>query len=148
MSYVRFFYHLIIRTKGSRRTLPLEHSDILYGYLANVARDKGAFVHLINGMEEHVHLGIELPPTIAFSDFVRNFKSASSLGLKEKEEFRDFEGWGRSYAAFSCRVDDCDRVLRYIANQREHHKTVSFAEEIKLIAERMGMRFDERDLMD
>ena len=146
MSYTRFFYHLVIRTKGSRRTLPLEHSDILYAYLAKIAKDKGAFVHLINGMEEHVHLGIELPPTMAFSDFVRDFKSASSLGLKEK--FRDFEGWGRSYAAFSCRVDDCQGVLNYIDNQREHHKKQSFADELRMIAEKMGMRFDERDLAD
>ena len=148
MSYTRFFYHLIIRTKASRRTLPLEYSDDLYAYLSTVAKEKGAFVHLVNGMEEHIHLGIELPPTMAFSDFVRDFKSASSLGLREKKCFRDFEGWGRSYAAFSCRADDFQGVLNYIANQREHHKRQSFADEIKMIAEKIREHFDERDLVD
>ena len=58
MSYTRFFCHLILRTKAGRRTLDLEHSEILYAYPAAVAKEKGAFVHLINGMEEHVHPGI------------------------------------------------------------------------------------------
>ena len=148
MSYTRFFYHLILRTKAGRRTLDLEHSEIPYAYLATVAKEKGAFVHLINGMEEHVHPGIELPPTMAFSDFVRDFKSAGSLGLKGRECFREFEGRGRSHAAFSCRADDFQGVLNYIANQRKHHTKQSFADEIKMIAERMGVNFDERDLAD
>ena len=85
---------------------------------------------------------------MAFSDSVRDFKSAGSLGLKGRECFREFEGRGRSYAAFSCRADDFQGVLNYIASQRKHHQKQSFADEIKMIAERMGVNSDERDLAD
>ena len=85
---------------------------------------------------------------MAFSDFVRDFKSAGSLGLKGGECFREFEGRGGSHAAFSCRADDFQGVLNYFANQRKHHPKQSFADEIKMIAERMGVNFDERDPAD
>jgi putative transposase len=37
--------------------------------------------------------------------------------------------WQQSVSAFSISKSDVDRVCKYILNQPEHHKKVSFAEE-------------------
>jgi putative transposase len=49
--------------------------------------------------------------------------------------------WGRGHGAFSVSHSDVDRVARYIANQEEHHRTKTFAEEYELFVGRYGLEW-------
>ena len=40
--------------------------------------------------------------------------------------------WQNTASAFSVSKDDVDKVCKYILNQREHHRKISFAEEYEL----------------
>ena len=52
-------------------------------------------------------------------------------------------GWGREYYAFSVSKDGKDNVIEYIKNQLEHHKFMSYEDEMIQICDDEGVEFYE-----
>jgi putative transposase len=75
-SYRQILYHLVFRTKDSRKTLVQAHSRELYAYIMGIIRNKNCFLYRINGMENHLHILCDLHPTIALADYVRDIKTS------------------------------------------------------------------------
>ena len=96
-------------------------------------------------MPDHVHVLFTIPPTIALSEFVKAIKASSSKFIKTEPGFEKFEAWGESYAALSCNMREKDALVKYIINQQEHHKQLSFKEEYAAFIKEMGLELDERD---
>jgi hypothetical protein len=65
------------------------------------------------------------------ADYLRDIKTASSLWLKQSGKFPDFQGWADGYAAFTYTYRDKDLIVNYIKKQQEHHKKVTFEEELR-----------------
>ncbi|RRA94805.1 IS200/IS605 family transposase [Paenimyroides viscosum] len=130
MSYTKILYHIIFRTKYSEKTIPLELAPELYRYMWGIITNKNCVLYRVNGMEEHVHLLIDLHPSVALSDFVKTLKVSSSKWMKESGFFPDFKGWGIKYCALTYSLKEKDILINYIKNQQEHHRNESFQEEI------------------
>ena len=143
-SYRQIIYHIVFRTKYGNKTLPLEHSDELYKYIWGIIKSKGCVLYRINGMEDHIHILSDLHPTIALADYMRDIKTASSLWLKSKPEFSQFEGWADGYGAFTYASRDKEMIINYIRNQREHHKSNHYENELRLLLEEHNVEIDER----
>jgi putative transposase len=71
-------------------------------------------------------------------------KTNSSRWVHEKWPFRATFGWQTGYGAFSVSQSNISSVLRYIANQEEHHRKVSFQEEFIAYLRKHGIEYDER----
>jgi REP element-mobilizing transposase RayT len=146
MSYVQLLVHAIVRTYKSEPTLPTnEKVKFLYQEIWGIIKNKGGYLYRINSITDHVHLLFSIPPTIALSDFMQALKGSSSKILKTVEGFEQFTAWGEGYAAISKSMEDRDKVIRYIINQQEHHKKVTFREEYEAFIKEMGKEFDSRD---
>jgi putative transposase len=52
--------------------------------------------------------------------------------------------WQRGYAAFTVSQSNVTAVQRYLANQKEHHRRVSFRDEFILFLKANGIEYDER----
>ena len=117
MSYTQLMYHAVIHTKGSARTLSLEHSDELYRYIWGAVKNKRSVLHRVNGMEDHVHILFSLHPTVSLSDFMRDLKVETSKMLKHAIGFEQFAAWGEGYAALTYSLRDKDMIVNYIKNQ-------------------------------
>ena len=146
MSYVQNLLHIVFRTYASQNTLPTDDRvKILYQYIWGVIKNKGGYLYRINSMSDHVHILATLPSNVSLSDFMQIIKGSSSKYLKEKEEFSSFKGWGSRYAAISYNLKDKDIIIKYIKNQQEHHKTVTFYDEFVSMVKEMGIDFDDKD---
>ena len=130
MSYTKILYHIIFRAKYSEKTIPFEQAPELYRYMWGIITNKNCVLYRVNGMEEHVHLLIDLHPSVALSDFVKTLKVSSSKWMKESGFFPDFQGWGIKYCALTYSLKEKDILINYIKNQQEHHRNESFQEEI------------------
>jgi putative transposase len=67
-----------------------------------------------------------------------------------KETFetgRDF-AWQTGYAAFSVSKSGLEEVRGYIARQEEHHKRMSFKEELIALLKKHEIEYDERFVFD
>jgi hypothetical protein len=80
------------------------------------------------------------------AEYVKEVKTGSSHWLKEQAGFPRFEGWQDGYGAFTVSESLLSKVYRYIERQEEHHRSVSFLEEFKVLVRVHGLPFDERYL--
>ncbi len=137
MSYRQLFYHIVFRPKNSAPVISIEKEELLYRYIWGFAKEKKATLYRIGGMPDHIHLLIDIPPTIAISDFMRDMKTATSVYMQSrKADFPHFDGWAKSYCVLSYSYHEKEKIINYIKGQKEHHKTVTFREEyLKLLQE-------------
>ena len=144
MSYTRLLYHIVFRTKYGRNTIPEQHEKELYAYIIGIVSNKKSKLYRIGGIENHIHLLVDIHPTFALSDFMKELKEYSSKWLSKNLNFPDFEGWSVSFAGFTYNLNDKQTIIDYIKNQREQHKTVNFEEEYRLFLVENGIEIDER----
>src|SRR5215471_10618807 len=75
--------HIIFSTKERQRLITKEMQPKLWSYMAGICRNKGIEPIAINGMDNHVHVLIHLPPAIALAKAVNFIKSNSSRWMRE-----------------------------------------------------------------
>ena len=125
------------------QALPCEYREELFRYIWGIIRNKQSTLFQINGMEEHIHILCDIHPSVALADFVRDIKTFTSKWLKENNNFPDFGGWARGYAALTYTYRDIDMIRNYIKKQQEHHKSQSFTEEYRTLLINNGIDIDE-----
>lgn len=111
-------------------------------------RSLDAFVHEIGGTEDHVHILVSLPRSLSLSKLVEEIKKGSSKWIKTKGEHHRLFAWQNGYGAFSIGESNYDVLKRYIQNQVEHHKNVSFQDEFRAFLKKYRISFDEKYVWD
>ncbi len=145
MSYTRLLYHIVFRPKDSVPAIAVEHEECLYRYVWGFVKSKGCVLYRIGGMPDHIHMLVQMPPSLAVADFMRDLKTSSSIFMRdEHDKFPLFCGWGKSYCALTCSASAKDRVVEYIKGQKEHHKKTGFREELLSLLEESGVDVDIR----
>jgi hypothetical protein len=82
------------------------------------------------------------------AEMVKEVKRGSSLWLKTKTPcLRDF-AWQNGYGAFSIGFLQIDAVNHYIARQADHHRKISFQDELREFLRKYEIAFDERYVWD
>jgi REP element-mobilizing transposase RayT len=109
-----------------------------------IIENKKSKLYRIGGTENHIHLLVDIHPTYAVSDFMKELKEYSSKWLKQNANFPDFESWAVSFAAFTYNLNDKQTIIDYIKNQKEHHKSVSFEDEYRQFLIDNGVTIDEK----
>ena len=143
-SYTSTLFHCVFSTKERRKLIDLELEERLWPYLGGIARDNGMKALAIGGIEDHVHLLLSLPSTLAIAKAIQLLKGNSSKWVHESfPERRDFS-WQEGYGAFTVGISQKDATVAYIQNQKEHHRVKSFQEEFLAILERHGIEYDPR----
>ncbi len=141
-SYVRCLVHLVWSTHNRVALITPDTRGRLHAYLGGVMRTAGAHALALGGTSDHVHMLASLPATKTIMEIVRAAKSVSSRWMHENgvPEFR----WQDGYGAFSVGANGRERVEAYIRRQEEHHRTVSFQEEMLDFLRRNEIEYDPR----
>ncbi|MBL7224304.1 MAG: IS200/IS605 family transposase [Candidatus Brocadiae bacterium] len=147
-SLANILVHLIFSTKNRLPLIRPEVEHELHAYLAAVCREMDCPALDAGGTEDHVHILLSLSRTVTLSSLVEEVKKRSSKWIKTKgEAFAEF-AWQAGYGAFSIGQSGVGRVKQYIAKQKEHHRKVSFQDELRAFLRRYQVEFDERYLWD
>lgn len=140
--------HVVFSTKQRRPWLETYVDEELHKYLATICKTLGCPSHAVGGADDHVHVACSLSRTVTISKLVQELKQDSSKWIKTKgERLADF-AWQNGYGAFSVGQSQLPDLRNYIANQREHHRRVSFQDEYRRICEKYGVTIDERYVWD
>ena len=116
--------------------------------MATIFRDHDSPSLIIGGTADHIHALFVLGRTIAIADLVEEVRTGSSKWLKTKGgEFRNFH-WQRGYGAFSIGQSNVAELKRYIRNQKQHHRRVTFQDEYRKFLKRYEIGSDERYVWD
>ena len=135
-TYRQIFYHIVFGTKHREHTINENNESELYKYIWGILKKKKCKLYRINGMPDHIHIFCDLHPSVNLSNLVKDIKVATNLWMKESALFPEFTGWQEGYGAFTSSMRDKEKIINYIKNQKEHHKTETFENEFKkLLAE-------------
>jgi REP element-mobilizing transposase RayT len=123
--------HLVFSTAERRPFIRDEIRERLHGYLVGIARENEIQVLAVGGTADHVHLLIFLPRTISIAKTVQLLKSGSSKWIHETFPGSRTFAWQEGYGAFAIGVSQKATTIKYILAQVEHHKRISFEEELR-----------------
>jgi len=128
--------------------IPKEHRDNLFAYQAGIFKEWESPALLINGVEDHVHALFVLSKNHPLKKIVEEVKKGSSKWMKNDGPRNVEFFWQSGYGAFSVSQSNEASVKRYIANQQEHHRRMTFQDELRELLRRHQIDFDERYVWD
>ncbi|MDZ7755010.1 IS200/IS605 family transposase [Rhodohalobacter sp.] len=145
-TYIQIHYHIVFGTKYRIPCLEENQRDLLFKYIWGVLNNKRCHLYRINGVDDHIHILTHIHPSTALSSLIKDVKLASHGWIKKKQLFPAFKGWQEGYGAFTHHINDKERLIRYIKQQKEHHKRVSWPEELKALLQEHGIAFNDKYL--
>jgi REP element-mobilizing transposase RayT len=144
MSYASLFYHIVFSTRQRRPFLSDALMPRLIEYAGGIAHNLQGQILAAGGAADHLHVAAAVHPTAAVSAFIGQMKAGSSGWVHKTFPDMGTFGWQDGYAAFSVSPSVMPKVKAYIRRQREHHRKVSFEEELIALLEKHGIEYDER----
>jgi putative transposase len=147
-SFTNVLVHVVFSTKGREPWLSLAVRRRLFGYMRGLARNEFGDCLKLGGVEDHLHGAIVLRADISVAHALSRWKSLSSGWIHRTfPDLREF-AWQEGYGAFSVSRSNLDVVMRYIDGQVDHHKHMTFHEELVALLQRHGIEFDPQRVLD
>lgn len=147
-SLTKIYIHTTFSTKGRIHLLNEQISLELYSYIGSICNSLECYAVKIGGTSNHIHILNLLSKKITLIKFIEEIKKSSSKWLKTKDEKLHNFYWQNGYGSFSVNPLEIDVVIRYIDNQREHHKKHTFEEEFLAFLKKYNVEYDERFVWD
>jgi putative transposase len=143
-TYTSLLTHIIFSTKERFPSLDAEIRDEVEKYVCGVGRNIGVKMIAVKSVVDHAHMLVEVPASMPVSEVVGKLKANTSRYIHEKDPARSKFAWQQGYGAFSVGRSGVDDVVRYIANQEEHHRKRTFQEEYLEFLARYQIAYDEK----
>ncbi len=140
--------HLVFSTSHRNPKLTPEVREQLFPYFTGTLRNLGCPLIQVGGVEDHVHILFALSRTECLANVVGKVKGSSPVWIKEQWPNQKDFAWQAGYGALSVGQNEVDVVVRYIQNQEEHHRKLSFQEEYRMWMRLAGIEVDERYVWD
>jgi REP element-mobilizing transposase RayT len=147
-SLVKNLIHLVYSTKNRQPLIAREHQDRLFAYQAGIFQHWDSPALVIGGMEDHVHALFSLSKNHPLIKIVEEVKKGSSKWAKTDGPTNSEFFWQAGYGAFSVSQSNVEEVQRYLENQEEHHRKMTFQDELRALLRRHGLAVDERYVWD
>jgi putative transposase len=145
------YLHLIWSTKHRSPLITDGIRPALHSYMAGTFQNLNCPAVLINSVADHVHVLCRFDRDIKVRDLMKEVKQSSSKWIKSANDgghtFKGFY-WQTGYGAFSVGPTQVPDVMAYIAEQAEHHKKVSFQDELRRFLKVYKIAYDERYVWD
>jgi REP element-mobilizing transposase RayT len=148
-SLAKILVHAVFSTKDRLpflRDKPLREET--HRYLGGILANQDCQPLLIGGVADHVHILSTLSRTCQAAEMIKEAKRGSSLWLKTKTPALCDFAWQSGYGIFSIGFSQVETVRNYISGQEEHHRNVSFQDELREFLKRYQIEFDERYVWD
>ena len=145
MSNVCSLHHIVMATHSRNKSISPQYSEELYKYICGIAKNQKCKVIQIGGIEDHIHILIDVHQDVAISVLMREIKRGSSIWMSQsRSKFPAFIRWGEGYYAFSVSATHKSAVAQYIMNQTEHHRAISPREELIRFLDKNGIEYNPR----
>ena len=145
-TFTQIYYHIVFSTKNRKRVLDAADRDALFRYIWGIIKNRKGYLYRINGTEDHIHIFTSLHPTLCLADLVKTVKVSGSQWMKNEGTCPAFSHWQDGYGAFTHSHAEKDALIAYIIGQEEHHKKMTFEDELKKLLGEAGVEYDERYL--
>lgn len=147
-TYSQIYIQTVFAVKRRQSLIQPKWEAPLYKYITGIISGQNQKLIAINGMPDHIHLLISMNTSMTIADLVNEIKTSSNAFIKDNNWVRGKFEWQRGFGAFSYSKSQMDRVVKYIMNQKEHHKKQTFREEYIAFLKAFEIEYDEKYLFD
>jgi len=120
-SKIKNFAHLVWAVKHREKRLTPELERQVHRCITDLAEGMGCVVKAIGGMEDHVHVLLWMPATLAPADVIKKIKGVSSAMVNDLQNHEHYFRWQEHYALYSVSIWNVPKVTAYILNQKQRH---------------------------
>lgn len=129
IKYNNLYTHFILTTLNRFPFIQEQNRERIEKYITGIINNNDSKLYAIYANPEHVHFLASRSPTISEETLVKIIIESSEKFINENRLCLGHFSWQDSAAAFSVSKSDIDKVCKYILNQAEHHRKVSYMEE-------------------
>ncbi len=129
IEYNNLYTHFILITLNRFPFIKEKNRERIEKYITGIVNNNDSKLYAIYANPEHVHFIVSRSPKISEDSLATIVAESSERFINENKLCIGRFAWQESGAAFSVSKSDVDRVCKYVLNQPQHHRKVSFAEE-------------------
>ena len=143
------YIHLVFSTKNRHPVFnDASFRPVLHEYIGGISKNLDCPPIRVGGVEDHIHILSRFCRKITQADWVKEIKRGSNLWLKQQDSKYQNFFWQNGYADFSVSVSNIEKVVEYIERQVEHHKQITFQDEVRGLLRKHGLEWDEQYMWD
>ena len=130
-TYTQILYQIVFGSKDYINFLNHGNQGLLFGYIVGMLKKRNCHPYQVGGFCNHIHIVTHLASNVALSDLVREIKKAShEMMARETKLFPRFYGWQVGYGGFTYHISMKSVLIKYVLNQEQHHKVITFRDEL------------------
>jgi REP element-mobilizing transposase RayT len=145
-TFTSLYYHIVFSTKDREPWIMPQIEGRTWGYLVTVASGHGMTPAKVGGLDDHVHLVVAVPPTLAISKAVQLLKGSSSRWIRQTFLDLDAFRWQDGYGAFTVSTSVLPATISYVERQRAAHEARTFQQEFRALMRSHEIEYNERYL--
>lgn len=129
IEYKNLYTHFIFTTLHRLPLITDKYRERIEKYITGIVNNNDSHLYAIYANPEHIHWLASRSPRMGEETLATIVAESSKRFINQNKLCSSPFAWQESGSAFSVSKSDVDKVCKYILNQREHHRKVSFAEE-------------------
>ena len=129
IEYNNLYTHFIFSTLHRLPLIPENNRERVEKYITGIVNHNDSQLYAIYANPDHAHFIVSRSSKLSEETLASIVAESSQRFINQNKLCGNQFAWQESAAAFSVSKSDVDKVCKYILNQPEHHRKVSFAEE-------------------
>lgn len=147
-TYTQLLTHFVFAVKGRHNLIEESFRERVEKFICLTAKNRKHKPLAIYCMPDHLHFLIGLNPDQSISDLVKEIKISSNSLINDNHLTKEKFYWQEGFGAFSYSKSTLDNVVKYILNQKEHHKKKTFKEEYIDFLKKFEVAYEEKYLFE
>lgn len=143
-TYTQLHIHFVFAVKYRAAVIQPFWEERLHKYITGIVQNNGHKMLCINSVTDHLHLFVGLDPKQSISELIRLVKGDSAEFINLHKFTPHKFHWQQGYGAFSNSHSQIDGVVKYILNQKEHHRKRTFHDEYISMLNDYGVEYDKK----
>jgi putative transposase len=129
IEYHNLYTHFIFITQNRAACIPEKNRERIEKYMTGVINNNHSKLYSIYANPEHVHILASRSPGLSEEVLATIVADSTLKFINNNKLGQGAFAWHESASAFSVSKSDVDKVCKYILNQPDHHRKITFAEE-------------------
>ena len=131
IEYHNLYTHFVFITQDRQPLIPEKNRVRIEKYITGIVNNNSSKLYVIHANPNHLHFIVSRSPSISEEQLATIVADSSERFINENNLANGHFAWQQSASAFSVSKADVDKICKYILNQPEHHKKVTFEEEYR-----------------
>jgi len=132
IEYNNLYTHFAFSTLHREPAIKEKNRERIEKYITGIVNNNQSKLYAIYANPDHIHFLVSRSPNISEAELASLIADSSEKFINSNKLVKGKFKWQQSSSAFSVSKSEVDRVCKYILNQPEHHKKMTFTEEYEL----------------